>query len=305
VLLVVRAQTHTTPRHNRADRDRACEGQRQRQSVRWRRDALAREARAVSGDTVAAFTVHPEGESFAGTSPQWFGPHVFGGILLAQALHAARLTVPPEVRARSLHAYFLSAADARLELRYDVDPVKDGRTASTRAVTASQDGTNVLTMLCSFAADRDGRVYDVTHAEEIPEPSALPKRSAIGPWEFAFVGPSPERADGTRESTHRAWMRMTDALPADAAVHDAVIAFFGDLSWNAASPWDLSGPPDRSRMVSADHAMWFHRPARADEWLFYDVQSLVHAGGRGTIRGVVFDAERKIVCSVAQELQFR
>jgi acyl-CoA thioesterase-2 len=79
----------------------------------------------------------------------------------------------------------------------------------------------------------------------------------------------------------------------------------GDMSWNGARPWDLSGPPDRSNMLSIDQAMWFHRAARADDWLFYDVQSLVHAGGRGTIRGVLYDSGRQILCSTMQELLFR
>jgi acyl-CoA thioesterase-2 len=190
-------------------------------------------------------------------------------------------------------------------LFYEVTTLKDGRSAHTRAVTATQNGETVLTMLCSFAADRDGRTYELACGEDVPDPSSLASRPGPGPWEFAFVGPTPARNDGTRDSTHRAWMRMTTAVPEDPRVHDSVLAFMGDLSWNGACPWDLSSPPDRSGMVSIDHAMWFHRAAPVDDWLFYDVQALVHAGGRGTIRGVLYGSERQIVCSVAQELQFR
>ena len=259
----------------------------------------------MSGGAVAAFTVRRRGDVLVGSSPAWFGARVFGGILLAQALHAASTTVDGGFRARSLHAYFLSAADARAPLRYNVAATKDGRTSSVRAVTASQDGAEVVTMQCSFAADRDGREYDLARADDAPDPASLRTRNAPGPWESAFLGPTPEREDGTRSSTHRAWLRISDELPDDRAVHDAAIAFIGDISWNAASPWDLSGPPDRTRMVSVDHAMWFHRAARADEWLYYDVHSLVHAGGRGTIRGLLFGADRTIVASTVQELQFR
>ena len=256
-------------------------------------------------DVLSAFRVRRQDAQWVGESPAWFGPHVFGGILLAQALGAASGSVPDDRRARSLHAYFLRVADAAVPLFYEVTTLKDGRLAHTRAVTATQNGETVLTMLCSFAADRDGRTYELACGQDVPDPSSLASRPGPGPWEFAFVGPTPARKDGTRDSTHRAWMRMTTAVPEDPRVHDSVLAFMGDLSWNGACPWDLSSPPDRSGMVSIDHAMWFHRAAPVDDWLFYDVQALVHAGGRGTIRGVLYGSERQIVCSVAQELQFR
>ena len=98
---------------------------------------------------------------------------------------------------------------------------------------------------------------------------------------------------------------MTTALPEAPKVRDSVLAFMSDLNWNGACPWDLPSPPDRFSMVSIDHATWFPRSAPADDWLYCDVQSLVHAGGRGTIRGVLYGSERQIVCSMAQELQFR
>jgi acyl-CoA thioesterase-2 len=252
-----------------------------------------------------AFTVVEEQGSIVGSSPSWFGNHVFGGILLAQSLDAARSTAPDGMRARSLHAYFLSAATADSPICYQVERTKDGRSASTRAVTASQDDRVALTMMCSFAGDRDGRAYDLRLDDDVPEPQTLPARTAPGPFEWAFVGPTPEREDGTRQSTHRAWIRITDRLPDDARVHESALCFISDLTWTAASPWRLAGPPDRSGMVSVDHALWLHRSTRADEWLFFDVHSLVHAGGRGTIRGVLYGRDRRIVASMAQELQFR
>lgn len=256
-------------------------------------------------DVLSAFRVRPEGTRLVGESPVWFGPYVFGGILLAQALNAAGGSVPEGRRARSLHAYFLRAADANVPLFYEVGRVKDGRSVSTRSVTATQNDRAVLTLLCSFAADGDGRDYELACSEDVPDPSSIEPTPGLGPWEFAFVGPTPAREDGTRDSTHRAWMRMTTALPEDLRLHDCVLAFLADLSWNGACPWDLSNPPNRTTMVSVDHAMWFHRAARADDWVFYDVQSLVHVGGRGTIRGVLYGGERQIMCSIAQELQFR
>jgi acyl-CoA thioesterase II len=262
-------------------------------------------AGALTEQARSAFRVRRDGDLLVGESPPWFGPHVFGGILLAQALDAAWETVPDARRARSLHAYFLRPGDARAPLFYDVAAIRDGRSALTRAVTAKQDDKAVLTMLCSFAADTDGPAYELSRPDDIPDPSGVPDRPGPAPVEYVFVGPTRVREDGTRSSTHRAWMRIAADLPADARLHGCLLAFMGDMSWNGASPWDLSGPPDRSRMVSVDHAMWFHRPARADEWLFFDVHSLVHAGGRGTIRGVLYGSDRHVVCSMAQELQFR
>ena len=97
-------------------------------------------------------------------------------------------------------------------------------------------------MQCSFAADRDGPEYDLARADDAPDPASLRPRNAPGPWESAFLGPTPERDDGTRSSTHRAWLRISDELPDDRAVHDAAIAFIGDISWNAASPLGSLGP---------------------------------------------------------------
>jgi acyl-CoA thioesterase-2 len=252
-----------------------------------------------------AFSVIAQDGVAVGHSPPWFGPHVFGGILLAQALDAARASAPSAARSRSLHAYFLNAARADAPIRYAVEQTKDGRSASTRAVTAVQGDRVILTMLCSFGSDRDGRSYELRRGEDITDPEALTKRPGPGPFEFAFVGPTAERDDGTRRSTHRAWMRITERLPDECRVHEAALSFMSDLTWTAASPWQLAGPPDRRGMVSADHALWLHRPARADAWMFFDVQSLVHSGGRGTIRGVIYDRDGQIIASMAQELQFR
>ncbi|MHB8531296.1 MAG: acyl-CoA thioesterase [Solirubrobacteraceae bacterium] len=250
--------------------------------------------------------MRPHGAGLRGESPSWFGSHVFGGILLAQTLHAASSSVSASgMRARSLHAYFLAAAEAASPLDYEVAAIRDGRSTRTRAVTVSQDGSPVLSALCTFAADRPGREYDVECPHELPGAAELDARPTVGPFELAFIGPTPPRADGTREQTHRAWVRITEPLGDQERMHEAALAFIGDLTWTAATPWRPEGRPDRSGMVSVDHAAWFHRPARADAWLLYMVQALVHAGGRGTIRGILYDEQRRIVCSTAQELQFR
>jgi acyl-CoA thioesterase II len=264
-----------------------------------------RAATMYETQAASAFTVGENDGLLVGRSPAWFGGHVFGGILLAQSLDAARSTASPGMRARSLHACFLSAARADAPIAYEVELAKDGRSASTRFVRASQGDRAVMSAICSFAGDRDGRTYDLLCDDDVPEPEELARRPGLGPFEWAFLGPTPKREDGTRRSTHRAWIRITDALPSDRRIHESAICFISDLTWTAASPWKLEGPPDRSGMVSVDHALWLHRAAPADEWLFFDVQSLVHAGGRGTIRGVLYGRDRRVVASMAQELQFR
>ena len=115
------------------------------------------------------------------------------------------------------------------------------------------------------------------------------------------MGPTAERADGTRESTHRMWFRIPADLPDDEHLHTALLGFASDWTGVGGRPLHLDG--DIEGMISLDHAVWFHRPARADEWLFYDVHSLVNAGGRGLLRGVMRDEEGRVVVSVAQEMR--
>ena len=88
-------------------------------------------------------------------------------------------------------------------------------------------------------------------------------------------------------------------------MHACFLAFLSDMTWTANRPWDVENPPDFAAMTSLDHAIWFHRPARADEWLFYDLHSLVHEGGRGTLRGTIHNPDRRIVASVVQEMRLR
>jgi acyl-CoA thioesterase-2 len=260
---------------------------------------------AHASGVARALAVDRQNGSIVGHPPTWFGPFVFGGIALAQALAAARATVADELRARSLHAYFLNPAEAGAPIRYEVDAIRDGRSSCTRAVSARQGERATMAMMCSFAGDREGRRYELPWPDDVPPPEALATTPGLGPFEFAFLGPTPEREDGTRRSTHRAWIRLTEPLPDDGALHESALAFISDITWTAATPWQLGGSPDRRSMVSVDHALWLHRTARADEWLYFDVQSLVHTRGRGTIRGVLYGADRRLVCSMAQELQFR
>jgi acyl-CoA thioesterase-2 len=249
-------------------------------------------------------TIRPDGDSgnaWIGDPPQWFGDYLFGGFVIAQAIVAATRNPPAGRRLHSMHAYFLRPVLAALPISYVVRPIRDGRAFTSRHVDASQDGKPALEMSCSFTADTDGYVYDLPGGRDVPAPEAMTLEQGPGPWAAGFVGPTPPAADGTRESTHRMWFRIPSQLPDDEHLHTALLGFATDWTGIGGRPLHLEG--DTTGMVSLDHAAWFHRPARADAWLFYDVQSLVNAGGRGLIRGVMRDTGGNVVASVAQEMR--
>jgi acyl-CoA thioesterase II len=248
-------------------------------------------------------TVRPDGDGWIGDTPTWFGEHLFGGFLIGQAVHAATRTAPEGSRIHSVHAYFLRGARAGEPLSFEVLALRDGRTFATRRVEATQDGTSVLSMICSFTADTDGYEYELRSGQDVPGPDDLTVSAGPKPWVKATIGPSPPAPDGTRSSTHRMWFRVPGDMPDDQHLHAALIAFATDWTGTGGRPLDLDGGVEG--IVSLDHAVWFHRPVRADEWLLYDVHSLVNAGGRGLLRGTMHRTDRSLVVSVAQEMRLR
>jgi acyl-CoA thioesterase-2 len=248
-------------------------------------------------------TVHPGAEegTWVGAMPDWFGDYVFGGFVVGQAIAAATRHAPEGARLHSMHAYFLRPFLSASVIEYEVRPIRDGRAFSSRHLVATQDGKQALDLTCSFTADTDGYVYDLPGAPDLPGPDRLERDQGPGPWEAAYLGPTPRRADGTYESTHRAWFRIPTRLPDDVHLHTALLGFATDWTGIGGRPLHLEG--DTTGMVSLDHSAWFHRPARADEWLSYDVTSLVNAGGRGFLRGVMRNADGHIVASLAQEMR--
>ncbi|TML40940.1 MAG: hypothetical protein E6G27_08940 [Actinobacteria bacterium] len=259
---------------------------------------------AVLTETLEFLTLRPgvDGGTWVGRAPGWFGDYLFGGFVIAQAIVAATRDAPEGRRLHSLHAYFLRPVLVAHEILYGVRPVREGRTFTTRRLEASQDGKAVLDMSCSFTADTDGGyVYDLPARSEVPPPSEVELEPGPGPWIAGHLGPTPAGADGTRESTHRMWFRVPAQLPDDEHLHAALLGFATDWTGIGGRPLHLEG--DTQGMVSLDHAAWFHRQARADSWLFYDVQSLVNAGGRGLLRGTMRDTEGRVTVSVAQEMR--
>ena len=248
------------------------------------------------------------GDAWVGQTPDWFGPVVFGGVGLALTISAACGDAPEGSRLHSVHAHFLRPVLGGREIVFRSEVVKSGRTINLHQVTASQDDKAVITMTCSFTADTDGYVYDLSGIpDDVPLPDALPEpddtEHGIGPWDERWLGPSPLRPDGTREATHRHWFRLPRALDDDPRLHAALLGYATDWTGIGGRPLHLDG--DTTGMISLDHTAWFHRPARADEWHLQDVQSLVNAGGRGTLRGVIRNTQGAIVASMAQEMLLR
>ena len=259
---------------------------------------------AALAETLEFLTVRPQGEggnSWVGQPPQWFGDYLFGGFVIAQAIIAATRSAPEGRRLHSMHAYFLRPVLATAPVSYEVSAIREGRAFATRRLEASQQGKPVLEMSCSFTADTEGYVYDLPSGRDVPPPAGLTLEQGPGPWLAAFLGPTPPAQDGTRESTHRMWFRVPAQLPDDEHLHAALLGFATDWTGIGGRPLHLEG--DTQGMVSLDHSAWFHRPARADAWLFYDVHSLVNAGGRGLLRGVMRDLEGRVVISVVQEMR--
>jgi acyl-CoA thioesterase II len=249
-----------------------------------------------------------QGDTWVGRTPDWYGPVVFGGIGLALTISAACADAPSGSRLHAVHAHFLRPVQGGQAIVFRTEVVKPGRTFNLHRVTAFQDGKPVVTMTCSFTSDTDGYVYDLSGIPDgVPMPEALPEpndtENGIGPWETRWLGASPLRPDGTREATHRHWFRLPRTLEDEPHLHTALLGYATDWTGIGGRPLHLEG--DTTGMVSLDHAAWFHRPARADEWLLQDVQSLVNAGGRGTLRGVIRNRRGLIVASMAQEMLLR
>lgn len=267
-------------------------------------DRVDRQEAAI--DELFALLRHERrGDVWVGRTPDWYGPVVFGGVGLALTISAACGDAPEGSRLHSLHAHFLRPVAGGAKIAFRTDVLKAGRTFAVHDVTASQEDKPVIRMTCSFTADTEGYVYDLSGipdgvplAGDLPEPDDGPDE--IGPWDVRWVGPSPLRADGTREATHRHWFRMPGALADEPHLHTALLGYATDWTGIGGRPLHLDG--DTTGMISLDHAAWFHRPARADQWLLQDVQSLVNAGGRGTLRGVIRDEQGRIVASMAQEM---
>jgi acyl-CoA thioesterase-2 len=230
-------------------------------------------------------------------------PHtLFGGQVVAQALYAAGKTVPGDRLPHSLHGYFLRAGDTRRPTLFRVDRDRDGGASSARRVVAIQNGEVIFNMAASFAKpraiDEPALDRDAVPAGPLPEIDDLPGRKYARHPSFEFRQTSPHRLP------ERFWIRCLDPLPApeaDPLLHAAVLTYISDIS-TGLIPLE---PPGYVAATSIDHAVWFHRPARMDDWVWQVMRPETIAGGRGWYTGAIYTPDGTRAASIAQEALFR
>jgi acyl-CoA thioesterase-2 len=224
---------------------------------------------------------------------------LYGGQVAAQALLAAGRTVEPDRLPHSLHGYFLRSGDAARPAIFRVDRDRDGRTFSARRVVALQGGEVIFNMSASFSAGSAGPDIQVDPAPEVEPPDGLPGYAI--PRLFSMEGRRPAQPYGEARYPTRFWARSTAPLPADDLVHACVLVYLSDIGTGlAALPEDEASPGP-----SLDHALWFHRPARLDEWMLTDMVPRTVAAGRGWYTGTLRTADGVLAASFVQETLFR
>jgi acyl-CoA thioesterase-2 len=258
---------------------------------------------------------------FRGRSPKERRQRVFGGQVAGQALVAAGRTVPADRPVHSLHAYFIRPGDPTVPLVYLVERVRDGRSFTTRRVTAVQHGKPIFTLSASFHLPEAGGFEHFAPMPEVPgpeeiEPTSVRLRRLFGPAaeeyiraspiELRYVGPlsvEVERDPSLASPSNVVWLKADGELPDDPLLHVCLMTYASDMTLldTVLITHGVSWADGLISGASLDHAMWFHRPFRADEWLLYAQDSPSAAGARGLARGEVYTERGQLVVSVVQE----
>lgn len=232
--------------------------------------------------------------------------HVFGGLLVAQALRAGQLTVDPDRDAHSLHASFVTAGAGGQPIRYEVERTRDGVSFSTRRVVARQDHGVVMVLTADFHHEEPGLDYAAPPAAGVPDPDELgADRRQSRVFESRTV---PDTEDGdVRFHTRRAWFRSRTPLPDDPHLHLQALAYLSDHGPARAARAPHSALPRSSfgRALSLDHSVWFHRPVSLDDWVLYELVPVATGRGRGLSFGTLRTRDRVLVATVAQEVLLR
>jgi acyl-CoA thioesterase II len=249
---------------------------------------------------------------FRGVSWKDDRPRVFGGQVAGQALVAAGRTVQGRP-VHSLHAYFLRPGDPSIPIVYDVDRIRDGKSFTTRRVVAIQHGEAIFNLQASFHVDETGFEHQIP-MPEAPDPETLPSADELEPpvpgrlWakqpiDIRYVDGPPWDRPISPTGGQLVWIRADGTLPDDPVLHTCVVAYASDYTLLGSSlvPHGRSYFHDDLMMASLDHAMWFHRPFRADEWLLYSQASPAASGGRGLAMGGIFRQDGGLAVSVVQE----
>ena len=277
--------------------------------------------RAAVAALLATLDLEPlERNLFRGRSPQVGWQRVFGGQVIGQALVAASRTVETWL-AHSLHGYFMRPGDPAVPIIYEVERIRDGTSFATRRVVAIQHGDAIFSMSASFQRDEDGLGHQLG-PPDVPGPEALPSEAEYRaliiehapdnvrrywererPIELRPCHPEHYWSAEPLEPLQHVWVRTTDRLPDDPALHRCVLGYLSDMTLldTALFAHGRSVFNRDLQVASLDHAMWFHRPFRADEWLLYTQDSPSASGARGFTRGLVFTREGGLVASTAQE----
>ena len=279
---------------------------------------------AAIQDVLSILDLEPiEVNLFRGRSPQSRWQRVFGGQVIGQALVAACRTVADVAKRppHSLHAYFLLGGDPKVPIIYEVDRIRDGKSFTTRRVTAIQHGQAIFSMEVSFHVIEGGWSHQFA-MPDVPKPDELPSEAEVRSSVLTQL-PEPVRRYYERErpielrpveygrylgaklagDRFHVWIRATGRLPDEPAIHQCVLAYASDMTLldTALVPLGKTVFNEDVMAASLDHASWFHRPFRADEWLLYAQDSPNLGGARGLARGSIFASDGTLVASVAQE----
>ncbi|MAK11673.1 MAG: acyl-CoA thioesterase II [Rhizobiales bacterium TMED83] len=258
---------------------------------------------------------------FRGHSPDDNWQRVFGGQVIGQALVAASRTVE-DVVCHSLHAYFLRPGDPNVPIVYEVDRARDGKSFKSRRVTAIQHGKQIFNLAASFQSAEDGLAHQVEMPYVPPPEDLQPERerrlelaaklpeevrnifTRKRPVEIRHVQPIDLLAPAKTEPVQQVWFKASEAgMPEDLGIHQCVLAYMSDMTLldTCLRPHGVNYLNPKAQIASLDHAMWFHRPFRADDWMLYTQSSPASSGGRGLNFGHVFTRDGTLVCSMSQE----
>ncbi|MGU3645944.1 acyl-CoA thioesterase [Microbacterium sp. C23T] len=259
---------------------------------------------------------------FTGASQSMPLGRVYGGQVLAQSIVAASRTIPEERIVHSMHGYFLRPGDSAKGITFSVDRIHDGRSFSTRRTQAFQEGVPIFSMIASFQDEDPGLEHQEPMPEGVPAPEDLPDiESHLGglhpmskrlftdrPVDLRHV-PAPiyVRADAEKAPRQAVWMRVRRPIPDDPAIHRAALAYLSDLTIQESilRAHGVSWATPGLKVASLDHAMWWHRFGRVDEWMLYVQESPSARGGRGLASGRIYAADGTLMASVAQEIMIR
>lgn len=278
-------------------------------------------AQQAVDDLVRLLDLEPiEVNIFRGVSPQENRIRVFGGQVAGQALVAAARTVDGnDRRVHSLHAYFLRPGDPTIPILYEVDRIRDGKSFTTRRVVAIQKGQAIFNLQASFQVAEPGLTHQLPFPAGLPDPESLatfaermaPHRAKIGgdwidrprPIDVRYVDSAPMDRGGRTTMTQQVWMRADGRLPDDPVLHTCILTYASDMTLldTVGLPHGVDWVSDDVQMASLDHAMWFHRPFRADDWLLYDQVTPSTSNARGLATGSIFNRAGELVVSVVQE----